>query len=69
MTTRSPLAICPVVAEMTAGGSFNLDDLAAHVKGCPTCQAITGALMKPIADVLTAWPPEPPAKDERGEDA
>lgn len=60
MATRPQLTICPTVAEMTAGGSFNLDDLAAHVKDCPVCQAITGALMKPIADAITVWPPEKP---------
>lgn len=60
---KPPLAVCPTVAEMTAAGSFNLNDLVEHVKGCPTCQAITGALMKPIADAITVWPPET-AKDE-----
>lgn len=67
MTTRPPLAICPTVAAMTATGSFNLDDLAEHVKDCPTCQTIMGAvrpvMAKAVTDALITWPPET-SKDE-----
>lgn len=60
MSTKPQLTICPTVAAMTADpNGFNLDDLAAHVKDCPTCQAITAALTKPVIDAITTWPPEP----------
>ena len=54
MTTK--LTICPTVAAMTAAGSFNLDDLAAHVKDCPICRPIVQALLPIAQEAVTPWP-------------
>lgn len=38
--------ICSTVAAMTAGGSFDLDELAGHVAGCDECQRIMAVVME-----------------------
>lgn len=56
MTTKPQLTICPTVAAMTAAGSFNLDDLAEHVKDCPICRPIVQALLPIAREAVTPWP-------------
>lgn len=48
---------CPVVSELTAGGSFDLDALAEHVKTCAICQGILTGLSTAVADGLSAAAP------------
>lgn len=56
-TTRTRLArrrrrhkvnICSTVAAMTAGGSFDLDELAAHVAGCDECKLIVAVVVQAL---------------------
>lgn len=54
--TRPQLTICPTVADMLAAGSFNLDDLAEHVKTCPICKPIVQALLPVAQEAVTPWP-------------
>lgn len=56
---KTELRICPVVSEMTAAGSFDLDALAAHAKDCPICKPIVQALLPIVREAVTPWPPTP----------
>lgn len=60
MTTQPQLTICPTVQAMTATGSFNLDDLAAHAKTCPICKPIVQALLPHAQEAVTPWPTPTP---------
>ena len=62
MTTKPQLTICPTVAAMTAAGSFNLADLAEHVKDCPICRPIVQALLPIAREAVTPWPVDPGAR-------